>query len=188
MKTLAAILIAAVAVVLCGCGTNDATTDVVQKDAGSAQGAGQRDPGFPTVSNPDDPRFATLTAGKGRRAELGVDPSDRPPPKTVLARDVEVGSGPPVRLGDRVVLFYKGIDYETGETRFSTWPPTAQPYVLEIRSAEFSDAWEEGVVGMRAGGRRELLTPSRLAFDEGAVDYVFDVVRIEPAAGAPSGG
>jgi peptidylprolyl isomerase len=187
MKALVAILVTAVAVVA-GCGANDAATDAGEKDSGAARSAGERDPGFPTVSNPDDPRFATLTGGKGRRAELEVDPSNRPPPETVLARDVEMGSGPPVRIGDRVVLFYKGVDYKTGETRFSTWPPTAQPYVLEIRPAEFSDAWEEAIVGMRAGGRRELLTPSRLAFDEGAVDYVFDVIRIEPAAGAPPGG
>ena len=42
---------------------------------------------------------------------------------------------------------------------------------------------------MRPGGRREAIVPSRLAFGDGALDYVFVMARVEPASESePSGG
>jgi peptidylprolyl isomerase len=39
--------------------------------------------------------------------------------------------------------------------------------------------WEKGLPGMRVGGRRELLVPSKLAYGEGAVLYVVDLLGVE---------
>ena len=41
---------------------------------------------------------------------------------------------------------------------------------------------------MRVGGRREMLIPARLSLDSGALDYVFDLVRVEPGTGTRSAG
>lgn len=147
----------------------------------------QKDP-FPTVAERDDPRFSTVSFGDGRHAEPAIDPSDRPPPQKLLVRDLRVGSGPVARPGDRAAVFYIGVDYKTGERRFQTWPPTASPFVVELNPPGVAAAWEEGVMGMRPGGRRELLIPSRNAFNDGALVYVMDLVRIEPASETPTGG
>lgn len=187
MKTLIAILIVSVAIASCGDGGSGDPTASGERNPEPAKTSGERDGGFPIMANRDDPRFATITTGKGRRVELKIDPADRPEPTALLAKDIRVGTGPAARLGDHVLVYYKGVDYRTGVVQFNTWT-AGNPYHLEIRAPKFSETWEKAVLGMREGGRREVLIPSRLLFGEGAIDYIFDVVRVEPPAAAPSGG
>lgn len=186
-RTLIATVIVSVAIASCGDGGSGDPTASAERNPEPAQVSGERDGGFPIMANSDDPRFGTITTGKGRRVELEIDPADRPEPTALLAKDITVGTGPAASLGDRVLLYYKGADYKTGAVRFNTWT-AGHPYHLEIRAPKFSQIWEKAVFGMREGGRREVLIPSRLLFGEGALDYVFDVVRVEPPAAAPSGG
>jgi peptidylprolyl isomerase len=180
MKVFTAILAASFALLCLGCGGNDTTTVSDEKGAEAPAGSDRQDRGFPTVSERDDPRFATLSSGGGRRAQLEIDPSHRPPPKRFLVRDIKVGAGPVARPGDRAAVWYIGVDYKTGERQFQAWPPVApRPFVVQLRPPGIAEAWEVGIMGMRAGGRREMLIPSRLAFGNGALDYVFDLVRLE---------
>ncbi len=210
MKTSAAIVAVLLALISLGCGGDDgaagpgeteSTTTAVSGETspGTTTPAGAEeeqapapsdpgDSGFPAVSDPDDPRFASVSGGEGRRTQPRIEPSNQPPPKRLLVRDLKVGSGPVARPGDRAAVFYIGVDYKTGKRLFQTWPPTAQPFVVRLRPAGDAAAWEEGVMGMRVGGRREILVPSRLAFGDGALDYVLDLVRIEPDSQAPGTG
>jgi len=103
-------------------------------------------------------------------------------------RDIEVGSGPLARRGDEVGIYYTSVNYRSGKKRFEEWPPPKQPYTLRLGLAGINDAWEEGIEGMRVGGRRELIIPSHLLYRTGTVDYVVDLVRIYPAAEDARGG
>jgi hypothetical protein len=174
MKTSSSILAVAFALFCFGCGGSDVATTA----------AGKPDPDFPVVSSGDDPRFATISGGQGQ-AQPEVDPPDRRPPGSLLIRDLEVGSGPVARPGDRVAVRYLGVIYKTGEVYYRGW---LYPPALRIRLRPDGQAWEEGIWGMREGGRRELVVPSRLAFGKGAIDYVIELVRVEPAAKPPPGG
>lgn len=161
-----------------GCGGNEAATGSGETTAGSGETTVEA-AAKPTVLDRDDPRFAVITES-GPRAQPVIHPQDGPPPKRFVARDVEVGSGPAAEPGDRVAVTYVGVDHETGKVRFKTWPPAEPPFVVELGLDGNDSAWEEGLVGMRAGGRREMLIPSSLSLDRGALDYVFDLIRIEP--------
>lgn len=197
MKVFLAILLIALAVIASGCGGDDAATGSGKGAAGSTTASGERearsaavpdqkDFGAPTVLGRDDPRFATIT-GDGRRPKPQIHPADRPPPKRFLVRDVEVGSGPRAKPGDRVAVWYIGVDYLTGDTLFETWAPR-KPLVADLGLNGNAWDWEEGIVGMRVGGRREMLVPSSLALGREGLDYIFDLVRVEPAAAeSPSG-
>lgn len=197
MKVFLAILLIALAVVASGCGGDDAATGSGEGGTGSTTASSEReaDPaavpdqkhfGAPTVLGRDDPRFATIT-GDGRLPKPEIDPADRPPPKRFLVRDIKVGSGPRAKPGDRVAVWYIGVDYLTGNTLFETWAPL-KPLVAELGLNGNAWDWEEGIVGMRVGGRREMLVPSSLALGREGLDYIFDLVRVEPAAGGSSGG
>ena len=140
---------------------------------------------FPPVSDRNDPRFATVSSAG--RAEIKIEPSDRPPPKRLLLRDIEVGSGPAARPGDRVAVFYIGVDYGTGKKTIETWPSEAEA-LKKVIKRDNPVAWEEGVVGMRVGGRREMIIPAGRALGTGALDYVFDLVGLEPGPKARTGG
>jgi peptidylprolyl isomerase len=171
MKAPVVILGTTLAIAALGCGGN-----------GAATGSGETavEPGTrPAVLDRDDPRFAVIT-DRGRRPMPVIHPKGGPP-KRFVVRDVEVGSGPAAEPGDRIAVRYVGVDHETGEVLWETWPPREPLLVVELGADEDPSAWEEGIVGMRAGGRREMLIPAGLT-REGPLDYVFDLLRVEPPA------
>jgi FKBP-type peptidyl-prolyl isomerase-like protein len=59
---------------------------------------------------------------------------------------------------------------------------------LRLGSGDVALAYEEALVGMRVGGRREVIVPSHLLFRTGTIDYVVDLLRIGPAPKANRGG
>jgi peptidylprolyl isomerase len=183
MKACLAILVIALALLCSSCGGDDAATGSGRGASESAGGPGRSEPYFPKA---DDPRFATFTGGAGRRAELELDPADRPPPKQFIARDLEVGSGAVAHLGDRVAVWYMGINYQTGVGQFGIWPPRPKPLIVQL--GLYGAGWEKGIVGMRVGGRREVIVPSSLTVNTGALDYVFDLVSVERDGETVSGG
>ncbi len=156
MNIFAALFAACAIFALLGCGGGDSTTAPQQ-----------------------DPRFAIVT-GIERGARPQIDAPNRPPPKKPLVRDLELGSGPAAQAGDQVAVHYVGVDYETGElVYFGIWPPDP-PRVFQLGSGGLGEAWEEGIVGMKAGGRRELIIPSHLHYGTGTIDYVVGLAGIEP--------
>ncbi len=106
--------------------------------------------------------------------------------------DLLPGEGKAARTGDRVALHYVGR-LEGGEM-FDDSRDRGAPLAFVLGSATVLPAWEEALVGMRAGGRRELTIPPHLAYgDEGlpgvippGATLVLDVELLEvgPADGA----
>lgn len=137
----------------------------------------------PSKSSPDYP-FANISGGKRPGTEPTIEPPDRAPPKTLMTRDLEVGSGPVARLGDEVAIRYLGVIYESGEVYYHGWQ---FPPFLRIQLRSNGEDWEQAVLGMRKGGRRELILPSHLVPDTGAIDYLLELVRIEPASKSSRG-
>lgn len=125
----------------------------------------------------DESPFATISGGERKGTEPTIHPPDREPPKRLMSREVEVGSGPVARLGDRVAIRYLGVIYETGEVYYQGWQ---FPPFLRVGISTAGADWEQGILGMRVGGRRELIIPAHLAPETGAVDYLIELVRIEP--------
>jgi len=141
-------------------------------------------PDVPKVgSYPQEGPFATISGGKVNE-KPHIDPADRPASKQLLTRDLEEGAGPAAQMGDEVGIYYAGAVYETGEVKYYGWPP-APPATFPLGSDAFGRVWESGIVGMRAGGIREMVAPSRLFSGTGAVDYVIEMVSLEPASRKP---
>lgn len=141
-------------------------------------GAGEGRPSDTPLYEQEGP-FAAITVRKGT-TEPRIDPADRPAPKKLLTRDLEIGLGPPARSGDEVTLYYSGARYETGKVEYGGWARS-----IELGTGLYGDAWEEGIEGMTAGSRREVIIPSRRLGGSGAVDYLIELIRVKPAAPAP---
>jgi FKBP-type peptidyl-prolyl cis-trans isomerase len=118
-------------------------------------------------------RFGAFTDKRG--AEPHFDVPDRAAPQKPYVRDIEVGKGPGVRNGDTILVYYVRAYYKTGKPEYTRWPPE-KPLEWKLFGGA---AWEREIEGMKAGGRREMLIPSRLAFGNGAFDYMFDLVAIK---------
>jgi len=90
-----------------------------------------------------------------------VDFIPGPPPTELVITDLEEGSGPEAPRGGNVEVHYLGVDFESGEEFDSSWgrgESIAFPLNGLIRG------WQEGIPGMRVGGRRQLVCPPEYAY------------------------
>jgi peptidylprolyl isomerase len=132
----------------------------------------------PSVSTPADDVSVVEVPGPGSKLKIGIPQG--PPPKALEIKDVKRGSGPIAKAGDEVFVGYVGIEYETGKTFYDSWAQ-AGPSHFHLHTPEHT-GWEMGVDGMKVGGRRELIIPSRLAYGTGALIYVVDLLGAKPWA------
>jgi FKBP-type peptidyl-prolyl cis-trans isomerase len=104
---------------------------------------------------------------------------DAPPPKKLVVVDLKKGTGPGVKDGDRLTVQYVGVSYETGEVVYATWG-RRPPLTFELGSLSEIEGWEEGLKGMKLGGRRKLFIPSaRASRLGGPFIYVVDLIKIK---------
>lgn len=113
-----------------------------------------------------------------KRPKPKVPVPQGPPPKKVVIKDLKEGTGEAVEAGDKIVVNYVGVNYETGKEFEATWNTTGL-VTFQLGAGEVIKGWEQGMLGMKVGGRRELIIPSKLAFERGVVVYVIDLVAIE---------
>ena len=133
-------------------------------------------------SYPQKAAFSAI-AVRGGGKDPKFDPPDQSAPTKLVFRELEKGYGPPAQRGDEVTIRYAGAMYASGEVRYGG---KAGPFSLG--SGGLGAAFERGIEGMRAWGRRELIVPSRLLGNSGAVDYVIELNRLKPAKGEQKGG
>lgn len=85
-----------------------------------------------------------------------------PPPKTLEKNDLLVGGGPEAKPGDEVAVHYVGVGYDTKQEFDASWG--GEPFAFELGSGFVIAGWEEGIAGMKVGGRRELVVPGELGY------------------------
>ncbi len=87
---------------------------------------------------------------------------------TKLAKkDLVVGKGAAAKTGDRVSVHYTG--WLTDGTKFDSSLDRGQPFEFVLGQGQVIPGWDEGVVGMKVGGKRELIIPPDMAYgDHGA--------------------
>jgi peptidylprolyl isomerase len=80
-----------------------------------------------------------------------------------VSEDIVTGDGPTAEAGDQLTVQYVGVDYETGEQFDASWD-NGQPFDFELGAGNVIPGWDEGIEGMKVGGRRELTIPPDLAY------------------------
>jgi len=85
------------------------------------------------------------------------------PPTELVANDLEEGTGPAAKAGDEVSVQYVGVNYKSGKEFDASWS-RGEPFTFALGSGMVIPGWEEGVEGMKVGGRRELIIPPELGY------------------------
>jgi peptidylprolyl isomerase len=85
------------------------------------------------------------------------------PPKQLVTKDLETGAGPAAKAGDEVTVQYVGVGYDSKKEFDSSWS-RSEPFTFALGSGAVIPGWEQGIEGMKAGGRRELVIPPDLAY------------------------
>ncbi|MFJ8661649.1 FKBP-type peptidyl-prolyl cis-trans isomerase [Streptomyces sp. NPDC093795] len=90
------------------------------------------------------------------------------PPKDLKIRDIWEGDGAEAKAGANVRVHYVGVAFSTGEEFDSSWS-RGEPLQFRLGVGQVISGWDQGVQGMKVGGRRELIIPAHLAYgDRGA--------------------
>lgn len=84
-------------------------------------------------------------------------------PTKYAFRDLEEGTGATAKPGDEVTVQYVGVGYKSEEEFDSSWSRN-EPFTFTLGAGEVIKGWDQGVKGMKVGGRRELLIPANLAY------------------------
>jgi len=92
-----------------------------------------------------------------------IDFIEGPAPSELVITDLVVGDGAEATPGDQVLVHYVGVDFETGEQFDASWD---RGEAIRFPLAGLIAGWQEGIPGMRVGGRRQLVIPPALAYGE----------------------
>jgi peptidylprolyl isomerase len=90
-----------------------------------------------------------------------IDFYDGPEPTELVIRDIEIGTGAEAQPGSTVDVHYLGVDFESGEEFDSSW---SRNQSIDFPLNNLIKGWQEGIPGMKVGGRRELICPPNLAY------------------------
>lgn len=127
------------AVIGCGDDTETATFTVEAPPAGSDESAAAQEP----VSSGKKPK---VTVPEGA------------PPKELKIKDLKEGTGKTAKAGDDLTMDYVGVSYSTGK-EFDSSFSAGQPFNFTLGQGAVIAGWDEGIEGMKVGGRRELIIP-----------------------------
>ena len=83
------------------------------------------------------------------------------PPGDLASTDVVVGDGAQAPAGATVTVHYVGVEFDTGEQFDASWD-RGKP--VEFPLARLIPGWQEGIPGMKVGGRRQLVVPPEKAY------------------------
>ncbi len=142
MKTLMLTIAVCTGLAIAGCGGSD---DSSTGSSGST--------GATTSESPAAKTKPTVTVPKG------------PAPKKLEIKELEEGSGAEAKSGDKVTVQYVGVGYKSGEEFDASWD-RGEPFSFTLGAGEVIPGWDQGVEGMKVGGRRELIIPPELAYGE----------------------
>ena len=91
-----------------------------------------------------------------------IVPDTAPPSELVITDDVE-GDGDEAAAGQQVTVHYVGVSWSTGEEFDASWN-RMEPFRFPLGQGYVIQGWDQGVQGMKVGGRRTLHIPPELGY------------------------
>jgi len=86
------------------------------------------------------------------------------PPTELQSVDIVKGKGKAAKAGDTVSVQYVGVSWSTGAQFDASWDRGSEPFTFPLGAGQVIPGWDQGVVGMKKGGRRLLVIPPDLAY------------------------
>lgn len=90
-------------------------------------------------------------------------PPGEAPPKDLVVEDVEVGDGDEAVSGKQVEVHYAGNAWSTRKQFDASWD-RGQTFTFRLGGGEVIAGWDQGVAGMKVGGRRRIVIPPALGY------------------------
>jgi FKBP-type peptidyl-prolyl cis-trans isomerase len=144
-------------------------------------------PATTTTPTTTTPSVATPTSGP-----LSTEPKITLPkaaaPKKLVVTDLIKGTGTAAAKGDTIYVNYVGELYKNGKVFDASWKDTpGKTFSFVLGEGQVIPGWDDGLVGMKVGGRRELIIPPALAYKSQAsgpipanstLIFVVDLIKV----------
>jgi peptidylprolyl isomerase len=145
MKRLLLIVGACLALLVAGCGSDNSTSS----DSSTA--------------STEEAAASKETESTKKKTKPKVTVPKGAPPSSLVTKDLEEGTGATAEAGDVVKVNYVGVNYKTGKEFDASWS-RGEPFIFTLGAGEVIPGWEQGIEGMKVGGRRELIIPPELGY------------------------
>ena len=94
-----------------------------------------------------------------------VEPHLGPTPDELVIEDLVIGTGDEALPGTKATVHYVGVAHSTGEQFDASWD-RGEAFSFAVGAGQVIAGWDNGVAGMRVGGRRRLVIPPHLGYGE----------------------
>lgn len=138
-----------------GCGEEEASEvgDKAREEQSGEQGASEQQAGGETAS----------AEQAAQRTKPSIEVPEGAPPAELQIEDVIEGTGPEATGGQQIAVNYVGVSYSNGQ-EFDNSFDRGMPFEFALAGGMVIPGWDEGLQGMKVGGRRRLTIPPDLAY------------------------
>jgi peptidylprolyl isomerase len=149
---------------IAGCGSSSSNTIAVGNESDTSSVPHVAGETTPTSTTPTAPAASAKTPTSGPLASKpAVTAPTGAAPTTLVTKELIKGAGPEAKAGEPVTVNYVGVLYHGGKEFDSSWK-RSEPFAFSLGKGQVIKGWDQGVAGMKVGGRRELIIPSELAY------------------------
>lgn len=194
LRLLAALGAGTVLLTACGSGEGSVSTSAAASPAASA--AAESAPATAPAGACATTATA-ISAPAGSTTDLKTKPvikgSTTPAPTALEVADLVKGTGAEAVIGSQVEVKYVGVIYESGQEFDSSWQVSPEQTIpFEICGAGVIDGFAVGPLGMKVGGRRQIVIPAKFGYGDAAqgasipanstLVFVVDLTKVTPPA------
>jgi peptidylprolyl isomerase len=151
------------AILIAGCGSSGSTGTITVGNENKADEAlAEKNGSSSSTSTSTTASAKTPTSGPLSK-EPHITPPSGPPPSKLVTKEIVTGTGAEAKTCSAVAVNYVGALYHSGKVFDASWKRN-EPFSFTLGKGQVIPGWEQGVVGMKVGGRRELIIPASLAY------------------------
>lgn len=154
-RALLLLAVLAAAGLIAGCGGSSGSSGTI--------GVGNENTSDESLAKAGEVKVAKTPTSGPLATEPKVTPPTGPPPTKLEKKDLVVGTGKEAKTGETVTVNYVGVLYKGGKEFDASWK-RKEPFQFKLGQGQVIKGWDQGVAGMKVGGRRELVIPSELAY------------------------
>ena len=121
----------------------------------------------PSSSTPAEeaPKPTTDENGQPLDMKPTIEKPTGEPPTALEVQDLAEGTGAEARTGSQLTVQYVGVAFDSGKQFDASWD-RGEPFPFQLGAGMVIPGWDQGLVGMKVGGRRVLTIPPELAYGE----------------------
>lgn len=155
------------AALLAGCGGSGGSSTITVGNENTADNALIKQTESGSKSSTKTSTAPTASAKTPTSGPLSKQPKvtvpKGPAPTKLVTKDLIKGTGAEAKSGATVSVNYVGVLYKGGKEFDASWK-RQEPFSFALGKGQVIAGWDQGVAGMKVGGRRELIIPSDLAY------------------------